>query len=150
MNQEVEETERRQSAYDQIRSLSRTQKLLLALRAERYERKVLSKEPDPEILLYLCKNPKITLDEILYIARSGSLNGPVAEIIARNAAWIQSETLRLTLIENPRTPVPLALRLIPALGEKNLRTVARNWNLKTPIKQAALRLVIQKGDAGGR
>jgi protein phosphatase len=134
------------SAYDQVRRLNRVEKLLLAQRAERYERIVLATEPDPEILFFLCKNPKITLDEILRITKMTTVNGPVVEFIARNASWIQSEEVRMNLVLNPRTPLAIALRLLSMLHIKNVRAVARNQEIRHPIKQAALRLVLQRTD----
>jgi hypothetical protein len=48
-----------------------------------------------QVLFYVCKNPRTTLDEILEITRLGTLSGPVADLIATSAQWVQSEQVRL-------------------------------------------------------
>lgn len=134
------------SLFDQIRRLTRTEKILLAQRAERSERTVLAMEFDPEILFYLCKNPRITIEEIVRISKMSTVNAPVVDLMARNGSWIQSEELRMNLVLNPKTPLATALRLLPMLSDKNLKVLARNREMKDPIKKTALRLVLQRGN----
>lgn len=125
--------------------MPRSQKLILAGKADRATRMLLIRDVDPQVLFYVCKNPRITLDEILEITRLSTLSGPVADHIATSAQWAQSEQVRLNLVQNPKTPTPTALRLVGGLNIKNLQGLAKSWSVKPQVKQAALKLVIERG-----
>ena len=135
----------RQSRLDELRAMPRPQKLILAAKADRATRVLLIRDVDPQVLFYVCKNPKITLDEILEITRLGTLSVAVADLIATSAQWVQSEQVRLNLVQNPKTPTPTALKLLAGLNIRHLQAMAKSWNIKPQIKQAALKLVIERG-----
>ena len=136
---------KRQSRLDDLRAMPRPQKLILAAKADRATRVLLIRDVDPQVLFYVCKNPRITLDEILEISRLGTLTAAVADLIATSAQWAQSEQVRLNLVNNPKTPTPTALKLLPGLNIRHLQTMAKSWNIRPQIKQAALKLVIERG-----
>ena len=139
------EVVKRQSPLDELRAMPRPQKLILATKADRATRVLLIRDVDPQVLFYVCKNPRITLDEILEITKLGTLNGPVADLIATSAQWAQSEQVRLNLVQNPKTPTPTALRLLAGLNIRHLQAMAKSWNIRPQIKQAALKLVLERG-----
>ena len=136
---------KRQSRLDELRAMPRPQKLILAGKADRATRILQIRDVDPQVLYYVCKNPRITLDEVLEITKLGTMSAPVADLIASSAQWGQSEQVRLNLVLNPKTPTPTALKLLPGLNIRHLRTMAKSWNVRPQIKQAALRLVIERG-----
>ena len=136
---------KRQSPLDELRAMPRPKKLILAAQADRATRVLLIRDVDPQVLYYVCKNPRITLDEILEVTKLGTLSGAVADLIATSAQWGQSEQVRLNLVLNPKTPTPTALKLLPGLNIRHLQTMAKSGNIKPQIKQAALRLVIERG-----
>lgn len=138
------EAVKRQSPLDELRAMPRPQKLILAGKADRATRVLLMRDVDPQVLFYVCKNPRITLDEILEVTKLGTLSGPVADLIATSAQWVQSEQVRLNLVQNPKTPTPTALRLLAGLNIRHLQTMAKSWNIRPQIKQAALKLVLER------
>ena len=135
---------KRQSRLDELRAMPRPQKLILAGKADRATRMLLIRDVDPQVLYYVCKNPRITLDEILEVTRLGTLSGTVADLIATTSQWVQSEQVRLNLVQNPKTPTPTALKLLPGLNIRHLQAMAKSWNIKPQVKQAALKLVIER------
>ena len=106
---------------------------------------LLIRDVDPQVLFYLCKNPRITLDEVLEITKLSTLDGPVANLIATSGQWGRIEQVRLNLVQNPKTPTPTALKLLSGLNIKHLQAMAKSWSIKPQVKQAALRLVIERG-----
>lgn len=140
-----QEAIRRQSPLDDLRAMPRPQKLILAAKADRATRVLLMRDVDPQVLFYVCKNPRITLDEILEITRLGTLSAAVADLIATSAQWVQSEQVRLNLVQNPKTPTPTALRLLAGLNIRHLQAMAKSWNVRPQIKQAALKIVLERG-----
>ena len=66
------------SVWDRIRAMAYAEKMILAGKADRTERAVLIQDNDPQILYYLLKNPRITTEEGLRIARMTSISAAVA------------------------------------------------------------------------
>ena len=130
--------EKDQNTWDRIRALSQMEKLLLAIKADRPERALLLQDNDPRVLLSLLRNPRLTVDEVARVAKSSFLTFQIADVIAKTAQWMSSLDVRLGLINNPKTPPALALRILPTLPEADIRAIARAGT-NTALKQAALR-----------
>ena len=138
-----EEAASQQSAWERMRGLTQTEKLLLAIKADRTERAVLLQDNDPRVLLSLLRNPRITTDEVVRIAKSTYLNVQIADVIAKTGQWMSLLDVRLALIHNARTPPALALRILPSLPEAEVRNIARAGT-NMALKTAALRQLQSK------
>lgn len=134
--------DREQSAWDRVRALTRNEKLLLAPKADRGERLLLAQDSDPQVLYSLLRNPRVTTEEVARIARSAQLPATAADLILKTAQWSGSLEVRIALINNPRTPTPLALKILPTLPEREIRQIAKATAVSQTLKQAALRIVV--------
>jgi len=132
-----DETDR--STWDRLRALSRTEKLLLAAKADRTERLVLVQDHDPQVLYSLLKNPRITVDEVVRIAKSACLSYQSAELILKTSQWAANLDVRVALVHNPKTPPIFALRILPTLPEAEVKVIARGAATSMALKQAALK-----------
>ena len=130
--------EKKQNAWDRIRALPQMEKLLLAVKSDRSERAVLVQDNDPRVLLSLLRNPRLTVEEVVRVAKSSFLNYQIADVIVKTGQWMANLEVRLALIHNPKTPQALALRILPTLPDSEIRTLARSGTNMT-LKQAALR-----------
>ena len=126
------------STWDQVRGLSQTQKILLAVKADRTERALLVQDNDPRVLLSLLRNPRLTVDEVVRIAKSSFLTYPIADVILQTGQWMASVEVRTALVHNPKTPPAFALRILPTLPDSEVRAIARAGT-NMALKQAALR-----------
>jgi hypothetical protein len=141
-NQQPIRTE--QNSWDKIRNMSRIEKLLLAPKADRSERQVLIQDNDAQIIFSLLKNPRITTEEVIRIARLPLLSSIAADLIAKTTIWVSNSEIRAALVNNPRTPTPLAIKLLPTLPEPEIRQIAKSGGVSQALKQAALRIVINR------
>jgi hypothetical protein len=132
------------SAWDKIRNLSRMEKLLLAPKADRSERQVLIQDNDAQVVYSLLKNPRISTEEVVRIARSPLISSVTIELIAKTTIWASNSEIRAALVHNPRTPTPLAIKLLPTLPEPEIRQIAKSGGVSQALKQAALRIVINR------
>jgi len=138
---EEEEPEKKApNAWDRMRSLSQMEKLLLAVKADRSERAILAQDNDPRVLLSLLRNPRLTVDEVVRVAKSSFLTFQVADVIVKASQWMGSVDVRVALIRNPKTPPAFAMRILPTLPEAEVRAVARAGT-NMALKTAALRLL---------
>jgi hypothetical protein len=133
------------SVWDRVRAMPYAEKIILAAKADRSERAVLIQDNDPQLLYYLLKNPRITTEEVLRIARMTSISATVADQIAKTAQWSGNQEIRSAIVNNPRTPTPLALKLLPTLPEPEIRHIAKSTGVSQALKQTALRIVISRG-----
>lgn len=141
-NQTTTRTE--QNVWDKIRNMSRIEKMLLAPKADRSERQALIQDNDAQIIFSLLKNPRITTEEVLRIARLPLLSSIAADLIAKTTIWVSNSEIRAALVNNPRTPTPLAIKLLPTLPEPEIRQIAKSGGVSQALKQAALRIVINR------
>ncbi|HKC25208.1 MAG TPA: hypothetical protein VKF32_10725, partial [Thermoanaerobaculia bacterium] len=104
---------------------------------------VLLQDSDPQVLLFLLKNPRIGVEEVVRISKSHLLSYTAAEIILKTPQWFANGDVRAALVHNPRLPVAMAIRILPTLPESEIKAIARGAATSQPLKQAALRLVIK-------
>jgi hypothetical protein len=136
-------SEKNRSSWDRIRGLPQVDKILIAVRADRSERAVLLQDSDPRVLLSVLRNPRLTLDEVVRIAKSSFLNYQIAEVIMNTAQWMASIDVRVALVHNAKTPQAFSLRILPTLPETEVKAIARAGT-NMALKQAALRRLQHK------
>lgn len=136
-----EEEDRGGTLWERLRNLNRNERLLLAPKAGRAERALLVQENDSQVLFALLKNPRISLDEVVRVAKSSFLSFQMVELILKTSQWIGNLDVRLALVQNPKTPVPFALRLLPTLPDSEVRAIAKGAATSMALKQAALRRI---------
>lgn len=137
-------TEKRASVWDRVRALPYAEKIILATKTDRSERAVLLQENDPQILYYLLKNPRITTEEVLRIARMTSISAMAADLIAKTTQWSTNQEIRSALVNNPRTAPSLALKLLPTLSEREIRHIAKSTAVNQALKQAAVKILLNR------
>jgi len=128
------------SPWDRIRGLSQMDKLLLAVKADGAERAILAQDNDPRVLLSLLRNPRLTVDEVVRVAKSSFLTFQIADVIMKAPQWSGNLDVRIALIHNPKTPPAFQMRILPTLPEAEIRSVARGGT-NMALKTAALRLL---------
>jgi hypothetical protein len=136
--------------FTRVRRLTFAQKVIYATRAGQSGRTILMQQPNPMLMLYLCKNPLITLPEVVQIARLPSIDALVAEYIVKmlrsNPTWAMSEELKLALASNAKTPGGTALSLLTHLSSRSLRHLCKHGELRGTLKNAALKLLTERKD----
>lgn len=130
--------QKKQNTWDRVRALSQMEKILLASKADRTERALLLQDNDPRVLLSILRNPRLTVDEVVRVAKSPFLTYQIADVIVQTTQWMSSLDVRLGLIHNPKTPQAFGLRILPTLPESEVRAIARAGT-SMALKQAALR-----------
>ncbi len=134
--------EERGSLWERLRNLTPPQKVLLAPKADRVTRALLVQDSDPQVLFALLKNPRLSLDEVVRIAKSSFLSFQAAELILKTSPWMGNLDVRVALIQNPKTPVPFALRILPTLPDSEVRAIAKGAATSQALRQAAIKRVV--------
>ena len=101
------------------------QKMALALSGSREERFALMRDQNKVLHVYVLKNPRIGVDEVAYAAKLPSFSPDALKLIAENREWGGNATVCIALVRNPRTPLPIALRLLDKIPLSEVRALAK-------------------------
>jgi hypothetical protein len=127
--------------YDQIREMSSNEKMQLALKGDRNARLLLLKDVNKGVQPFLLQNPRITIDEIRYIAGYRQANPDVLVTIAGHRDWGQNQGVLAALVRNPKTPAPTAVKLLDKIAPGELRRLAKSGEVPRAVQTAARKKV---------
>jgi len=113
------------SARQRLAQLSPSQKMALALQCGREERHHLLRDNNKVLHAYVLRNPRIGTDEVQAAARLNSLSPEALKVISEHPEWGQNPTICAALVRNPKTPMPIALQLLPRIPLTDLRAIAK-------------------------
>lgn len=124
----------------QIRTLPVPVRMKLSRGASRTLRSILVRDSNSIVALSVLQNNAMSEDEVEQIARNRSIIDDVLEEIARHRDWMSKYGIVHALVTNPRTNVGTAVRLVPRLGVRDLRSLSFNRNVPDAVRAAAQRL----------
>jgi hypothetical protein len=127
--------------YDKIREMSANEKMQLALHGDREARVLLLKDVNKTIQTFLLQNPRITIDEIRYIAGYRQANPDVLVTIAGHRDWSQNQGVLTALVRNPKTPSLTAVKLLDKIAPAELRRLAKSAEVPRAVQVAARKKV---------
>jgi len=125
---------------DRIKALSASQKMALALSGSREERFALLRDQNKILHVYVLRNPRIGVDEVAWAAKQPSTSPDALKVIAENREWNGNATVLIALVRNPKTPLPIALRMLDKLPMSEVRALAKG-GARDQIVHAARRKV---------
>ncbi len=125
----------------QIRQLPVPKRVKLARRASsRSMRAMLIKDPNPQVALAVLQGGGMSDQEIEMVAKNRTVSEDVLEAIARNKRWVAKYPIVISLVNNPRTPPGVAVRLLSRLSVRDLKMVMINKNISETVRATAKRI----------
>ena len=143
MESDTSET-RGRSAIFEIKRLNPSERMRLAARAGRPERQILLRDSSPQVLMQLLANPWIETKEVVEIVKNPQAASGVLQRVAQDRRFSSNYEIQVALVKNPRTPSPVAIRLLELLRTPDLRQLAKSQNLRENVRKAALRIVLKR------
>jgi hypothetical protein len=134
------EPERTKLTEGQIRGLSIPARLKLTRGAPRSLRNILMRDSNPQVAVSVIMNNNLSEQEIEQTASSRSVVEEVLVAIARRREWANKYTIVKSLVQNPRTPLAISIRMIPKLSVRDLKDLGRDRNIADAVRSTALRL----------
>jgi hypothetical protein len=120
-------------------------KIKLALIGNKEARSLLIKESNKVIVKNVLENPRVTDDEVINYAGNKNLSAEVSRIVAGKKKFLQIFKVRCALVENPKTPIPAVMKILPGLPDHVLRELARSRSVTGVVKLTARRILTQRG-----
>jgi hypothetical protein len=127
-----------------LETLSVSQKIRRATIGSGEERAILVRDTNRLVAEAAITSPRIQENEVLRIAANRSVSSDVLRRIAESREWMKSYPIKVVLVQNPRVPMPLALRLLPMLREADLKRVAASRSVPSAVAAAAKREMQKK------
>jgi hypothetical protein len=129
--------------YDQIRAMGTQEKIRLAIHGDRAARLILLKDVNKTIQTFLLQNPRITIDEIRYIAGFRQASPDALQTIAAHRDWGQNANVVAALVRNPKTPTTVAVKLLDKVAVSELRRLAKSTEVPRAVQVAARKRVTE-------
>ncbi|HSH71315.1 MAG TPA: hypothetical protein VK997_15440, partial [Deferrisomatales bacterium] len=131
--------------YQHVQSLSVADKVKLAMVGSKGARQLLIRDTNKVVSTAVIRSPKIREDEVQAIAQDRTVSEEILRIILTRKDWLKSYPIRLALTQNPKTPLPRALRLLDTLQERDLRQISRSRNVPSAVSMGATRILAKRG-----
>ena len=90
------------------------------------------------------KSPKVTEADAAKYAGNLSLGEEVIRYISSRREWTKSYGVKTALVNNPKCPMPSAMKLMPFLRERELSKLARSKNIPSALRAQARKLTITR------
>lgn len=140
---------RRESLLVRVRRMPVAMRVKLALTGNKETRQVLSHDSVKLVQACVLKNPRFTLEEALAMAKNRSLAGELLRTIADQRDWVRNYSVRLALVQNPKTPLQVALGLLNGIQDRDMRLLAKSRNVPSVLQSQAKRNILRREGGGG-
>jgi hypothetical protein len=125
------------SLYQKIQTMTVSEKLDLARKASKEARTILMRDSNKLVQLAVVNSPKITESEIIAIAANRQVTEDVLREIGMNREWLRNYQVRLALVNNPKTPLTIAMAQVTYLNQRDLGLLAKSKGVPRPLVIAA-------------
>ncbi len=130
----------RGSLQNYLAALTVPQKIELATKGNREVRKLLAHDASSMVARAVITSPRLGDLDVLDYAASPVTNEEILRAIGENREWTSNPKILALLIANPKTPPPVAQRLLPRLSVNELNILSRNSNASPFVRREAKRL----------
>ena len=133
-----------ESLYAQIMNMSVSEKVKLATLGNREARGLLIKDSNRIVIQAVINSPKITGDEVVSYALNKNYSKEVSKLISARKDLTKNYNVKIALVNNAKTPVPIALKLLGHIRENDLRKISKSRNVSTVIARTATKMVSER------
>ncbi len=127
-----------------ILKMSVSEKIKLATLGNKEARTLLLRDANKLVCMAAVTSPRITEGEIMTLANSRTTNSEVLRYVYSNRELVRNYALKLSLVKNPKVPLPTALKFLQALQERDIKELARDRNVPNTVQSQAKSWIMKK------
>jgi len=127
-----------------VMKMSVAEKIKLATLGNKEARTILLRDANKLVCMAAATSPRITDGEIVGLSNSRTVNSDVLRYIYSNREFLRTYAIRISLVKNPKVPLPTALKLLLTLQEKDIKELARDRNVPQTIQSQAKAWMMKK------
>jgi hypothetical protein len=128
---------RRKTLVEQIAKMTVVQRMQLAIKGPREARMTLIRDTNKIIQRAVLQSPRLTDKDVESFAAMTHLSGEVLRVISNSRVFMKSHTVLRNLVNNPKTPLDVSLRLFPHLLPAEVKALATNKNIPETLRALA-------------
>jgi hypothetical protein len=136
--------EQRVTLLQRLAGLRVVERVQLALKGNREERMALIRDPCKVVQRAVLQSSRLTDREVETFSSMASLADEVLRVIATTRNFRRNYTVVMNLMNNPKTPLDITLRMLPNITAPDLKKLASNRNISDTLRTAAMRLQVQR------
>lgn len=125
--------------FQRVAEMSMSEKIRAAMLGTKEERMMLVREQNKIVAVAAARSPLLQAPEVALITRNRGVVEEVLRIFANSSEWTKSYEVKRNLVENPKTPIAIASKMVVHLRESDLRRIAKSKNVSSAVQQAARR-----------
>lgn len=133
-----------------VMKMGTPQKIKLALTGAKEARGILVRESSKMIATAVLDNPRISVGEIEFFAKSQNLSEDVIRKIGSNSEWSKKYSIAVALVNNPKTPVGISMNFISRMQDRDLGLLEKSRNIPEAVRTSARNLLIKRKTGKGR
>jgi hypothetical protein len=141
----LSEEERQQtekvSSVQKIYRLNTAEKIITALKGTREERAILIRDPNRIVSTAVLGSPRLTDAEVEAISGMKNVSDEILRSIGNHREWVKKYSVINNLVRNPRTPIGIALTLVPRLNPRDLKGLVVDRNVPDTVRKMAQKFV---------
>jgi hypothetical protein len=127
-----------------IMKMSVSEKIKLATLGNKEARTILLRDSNKLVCMAAATSPRITDGEILGLANSRTVNADVLRYVYSSREFLKHYAIKMSLVKNPKVPLPTALKLMLTLQEKDIKELSRDRNVPQTIQSQAKAFMMKK------
>lgn len=120
--------------------LTVAERIKVAIQGTREERAVLVRDPNRMVSAAVLSSPKLTESEVETIARMTNVSDEVLRVLGSNRTWTKNYSVVAALVRNAKTPIGVALTLLPRLTERDVKMLSTDRNIPEPVRLSARKI----------
>jgi hypothetical protein len=140
----AEEAQKKLTMTQRVLRMSVSEKIKLATLGNKEARTLLLRDANKLVCMAAVTSPRITDGEILGLANSRTANADVLRYIYSSREFLKTYAIKISLVKNPKVPLPTALKLLQTLQEKDVKELARDRNVPQTIQAQAKAWILKK------
>ncbi len=142
-----EEELKKLNVTQRIMKMSVSEKIKLATLGNKEARTILLRDSNKLVCMAAATSPRMTDGEILGIANSRTVNADVLRYVYSNREFLKTYSIKISLVKNPKVPLPTALKMLYTLQERDIKELARDRNVPQTIQSQAKSFLMKKEQA---
>lgn len=142
--------ERKLTVLQRVGRMTAAERVRAAFTAGKEERALLIRDGARVVQNAVLASPKLTDPEVEVFASARNVHENVLREIARNRRFMKNYAIMRNLVQNPKTPVDVALPMVKMLMVYDLKSLQRSRNVSEPIRALAAKYYREKALSGGR
>jgi len=121
-------------------------RIKVALLGTRDERSILIRDTNKIVAMAVLESPKVGESEMEAFAAMRNVQEDVLRTIARNRRFMKHYAVVRALVNNPRSPIDVAMPLLNHLMVLDLQHLTRNKNISDTLRKLALKTMQTKSE----